>query len=204
MVAVAQLVESRIVIPVVVGSSPISHPIISFQKTSNLSYFNPVEITLYSCVLMVACKMSVMGLKGGISAGTGGVCGVMATSQPALQIRRLLRLEKNHQEQTIVLNDEQSRLLDQHYPDEPVEQTQTGLDNYLKHYNKQWSCQGLMMEGQAPLLHAQEGSEIGAEEGVLLEWCKQDTGLRPVSYGNYICACYYQLIHCQQYSLTCS
>ncbi len=27
-VAVAQLVESRIVIPVVVGSSPISHPII--------------------------------------------------------------------------------------------------------------------------------------------------------------------------------
>jgi hypothetical protein len=29
MVAVAQLVESRIVIPVVVGSSPISHPIFS-------------------------------------------------------------------------------------------------------------------------------------------------------------------------------
>jgi hypothetical protein len=29
-VAVAQLVESRIVIPVVVGSSPISHPIILF------------------------------------------------------------------------------------------------------------------------------------------------------------------------------
>jgi hypothetical protein len=28
-VAVAQLVESRIVIPVVVGSSPISHPIIA-------------------------------------------------------------------------------------------------------------------------------------------------------------------------------
>ena len=28
MVAVAQLVESRIVIPVVVGSNPISHPII--------------------------------------------------------------------------------------------------------------------------------------------------------------------------------
>ena len=28
MVAVAQLVESRIVIPVVVGSSPISHPIL--------------------------------------------------------------------------------------------------------------------------------------------------------------------------------
>ena len=29
MVAVAQLVESRIVIPVVVGSNPISHPIFS-------------------------------------------------------------------------------------------------------------------------------------------------------------------------------
>jgi hypothetical protein len=31
MVVVAQLVESRIVIPVVVGSSPISHPILYFQ-----------------------------------------------------------------------------------------------------------------------------------------------------------------------------
>jgi hypothetical protein len=30
-VDVAQLVESRIVIPVVVGSSPIVHPILSFQ-----------------------------------------------------------------------------------------------------------------------------------------------------------------------------
>lgn len=55
-----------------------------------------------------------------------------------------------------------------------------------------------MMEGQVPLLHAQEGSEIGSEEGALLEWCKQDTGLRPVSGGNYICACYYQLTNCQQ------
>ena len=115
-----------------------------------------------------------------------------------------MRLEKNHQEQTIVLNDEQSRLLDQHYPDEPVEKMQTGLDNYLEHYNKQWSCQGLMMEGQVPLLHAQEGSEIGTEEGACLEWCKQETGLRPASGGNYICACYYQLTNGQQYSLTCS
>ncbi len=95
-------------------------------------------------------------------------------------------------------------LLDDHCPDEPVEQMHTGLDSYLEHYNKQWSCQGLMMEGQVPLLHAQEGSEIGSEEGALLEWCKQDTGLRPVSGGNYICACYYQLTNCQQYSLTCS
>ncbi|WP_408754253.1 hypothetical protein [Aeromonas hydrophila] len=126
----------------------------------------------------------------------------MATSRPALQIRP--RLEKNHQEQTIVLNDEQIRLLDQRYPDEPVEQMQTGLDSYLEHYNKQWSCQGLMMKGQAPLLHAQEGSEIGTEEGARLEWCKQETGLRPASGGNYICACYYQLTNGQQYSLTCS
>ncbi len=49
-----------------------------------------------------------------------------------------------------MLNDEQSRLLDQHYPDEPVEKMQTGLDNYLEHYNKQWSCQGLMMEDRSP------------------------------------------------------
>ncbi len=32
MVGVAQLVESRIVIPVVVGSSPIVHPITSFKR----------------------------------------------------------------------------------------------------------------------------------------------------------------------------
>jgi hypothetical protein len=35
-VAVAQLVESRIVIPVVVGSSPISHP----NKINNLARFS--------------------------------------------------------------------------------------------------------------------------------------------------------------------
>ncbi len=53
----------RIVIPVVVGSSPISHPIIPFRNINPI-YLNPVEITLYSCVLMVACKMSLMGFKG--------------------------------------------------------------------------------------------------------------------------------------------
>jgi hypothetical protein len=37
MVAVAQLVESRIVIPVVVGSSPISHPKIKNKKACNFS-----------------------------------------------------------------------------------------------------------------------------------------------------------------------
>ena len=36
MVAVAQLVESRIVIPVVVGSSPIGHPIFC------LNFFGPL------------------------------------------------------------------------------------------------------------------------------------------------------------------
>jgi hypothetical protein len=35
MVAVAQLVESRIVIPVVVGSSPISHPKQKSKKACN-------------------------------------------------------------------------------------------------------------------------------------------------------------------------
>ncbi len=35
MVAVAQLVEPRIVIPVVVGSSPIGHPNLSSSRTSN-------------------------------------------------------------------------------------------------------------------------------------------------------------------------
>jgi hypothetical protein len=35
MVVVAQLVEPRIVIPVVVGSSPIIHPSFSFQVASH-------------------------------------------------------------------------------------------------------------------------------------------------------------------------
>ncbi len=107
MVAVAQLVESRIVIPVVVGSSPISHPITPFQKTFNPICLNPVEITLSSCVLMVACKMSLMGLKRGIGVGAGGVRGIWQRYDRPSKNDRLLRLEKNHQEQTIVLNDEQ-------------------------------------------------------------------------------------------------
>jgi hypothetical protein len=36
MVIIAQLVESRIVIPIVVGSSPINHPI----KTTSSGFFN--------------------------------------------------------------------------------------------------------------------------------------------------------------------
>ena len=39
MVGVAQLVESRIVIPVVVGSSPISHPTISNRSCYQLRFF---------------------------------------------------------------------------------------------------------------------------------------------------------------------
>ena len=38
-VAVAQLVESRIVIPVVVGSSPISHPKLKPLQVNNLQGF---------------------------------------------------------------------------------------------------------------------------------------------------------------------
>ena len=36
-VAVAQLVESRIVIPVVVGSSPISHPILQLVRYAKVA-----------------------------------------------------------------------------------------------------------------------------------------------------------------------
>jgi hypothetical protein len=48
MVAVAQLVESRIVIPVVVGSSPISHPInyYSFLANTISFYLNHFRIQL--------------------------------------------------------------------------------------------------------------------------------------------------------------
>jgi hypothetical protein len=55
MVAVAQLVEPRIVIPVVVGSSPISHPILGLlaqlveQETLNLLVVGstPTQPTTY-------------------------------------------------------------------------------------------------------------------------------------------------------------
>ena len=43
MVAVAQLVESRIVIPVVVGSSPISHP--SFLNALNQQLIDDIVIS---------------------------------------------------------------------------------------------------------------------------------------------------------------
>ena len=50
MVGVAQLVESRIVIPVVVGSSPIFHPIIFLKSTRQGAFFvsivqNPVDVS---------------------------------------------------------------------------------------------------------------------------------------------------------------
>ncbi len=51
MVSVAQLVESRIVIPVVVGSSPIIHPILLYLKViseQRLTNLKLVEIDLSS------------------------------------------------------------------------------------------------------------------------------------------------------------
>ena len=46
MVSVAQLVEPRIVIPVVVGSSPIVHP--TFRAVSSVSYTHLTLPTIYS------------------------------------------------------------------------------------------------------------------------------------------------------------
>ena len=46
MVSVAQLVESRIVIPVVVGSSPIGHP----TKFKGYRVFLPVTLFLLFCM----------------------------------------------------------------------------------------------------------------------------------------------------------
>ncbi len=46
MVAVAQLVESRIVIPVVVGSSPISHPSLAGFSNSTVDPSVKTEIGL--------------------------------------------------------------------------------------------------------------------------------------------------------------
>ena len=48
MVAVAQLVESRIVIPVVVGSSPISHPTECVGKSKG---YMLRLVTLFSCLI---------------------------------------------------------------------------------------------------------------------------------------------------------
>ena len=47
MVAVAQLVESRVVIPVVVGSSPISHPIESTACASSACFVPKLVPLLY-------------------------------------------------------------------------------------------------------------------------------------------------------------
>ena len=57
MVAVAQLVESRIVIPVVVGSSPISHPIYIIPKylylcDSEFGFLRP-KFTAYVFLLCI-------------------------------------------------------------------------------------------------------------------------------------------------------
>ena len=49
-VAVAQLVESRIVIPVVAGSSPVSHPIYTIHPSSTTSQSTNTISTKYSSV----------------------------------------------------------------------------------------------------------------------------------------------------------
>jgi hypothetical protein len=57
MVSVAQLVESRIVIPVVVGSSPIIHPIIVYPKAiseQGLTNLKLVDIVFIN--LLHRCK----------------------------------------------------------------------------------------------------------------------------------------------------
>ena len=53
MVVVAQLVESRIVIPVVVGSSPISHPSFSFH---NPIHFKPHPLIAFLITVIVSVK----------------------------------------------------------------------------------------------------------------------------------------------------
>ena len=58
MVVVAQLVESRIVIPVVVGSSPIVHPTEYVVKTKGYRF---MSVTLFVCldVILVSCRADV-------------------------------------------------------------------------------------------------------------------------------------------------
>ena len=46
MVSVAQLVEPRIVIPVVAGSSPVVHPSFAFRK-STISLYNWKELQVH-------------------------------------------------------------------------------------------------------------------------------------------------------------
>ena len=52
MVTVAQLVEPRTVTPVVVGSSPISHPIFPFRMTSKTSPYGAGHVSAHglACV----------------------------------------------------------------------------------------------------------------------------------------------------------
>ena len=54
MVIVAQLVEPRIVIPVVVGSSPISHPSLTFFRFIGVGFITKFYDRLKSCCAKVA------------------------------------------------------------------------------------------------------------------------------------------------------
>ena len=59
MVAVAQLVESRIVIPVVVGSSPISHPISSKELPNQafiISLYFVLPIGTFDCSFLTITR----------------------------------------------------------------------------------------------------------------------------------------------------
>ena len=56
-VAIAQLVEPRIVIPVVVGSSPISHPIIQNPLQFEAGFY--IAAKVYACLNCVRCSASV-------------------------------------------------------------------------------------------------------------------------------------------------
>lgn len=49
MVAIAQLVEPRIVIPVVVGSNPISHPIICFMQFERVVGIGRLALVFLLC-----------------------------------------------------------------------------------------------------------------------------------------------------------
>ncbi len=82
MVAVAQLVESRIVIPVVVGSNPISHPILgrtsvegdSRNETGKLDFEHLADKSTRcsSCGHSILSRLSGVGLERGVASAPTG------------------------------------------------------------------------------------------------------------------------------------
>ena len=84
MVDVAQLVEPRVVIPVVVGSSPIVHP----MSNINIMFFFTL---FFSCLIIHSCFAKVAELVDALDLGSSGV----TCESSSLSFRTIFRINVN-------------------------------------------------------------------------------------------------------------